>query len=134
MLNIYKGHVTTDANGDAIVTLPEYFEALNTDIEYHLTVVGQFAEAIVSQEVANNRFAIKTDKPGVKVSWQVLGARQDAYAKAHPMQVEPDKPEYERGKYLSPEAFRLPEDKDINYKRRQELAHHNGKAASVTLR
>ena len=34
----------------------------------------------------------RTDRPGVKVSWQVTGIRQDAYANAHRIQVEEEKP------------------------------------------
>jgi hypothetical protein len=30
-----------------MVSLPEWFEALNTDFRYQLTVIGQFAQAIV---------------------------------------------------------------------------------------
>src|SRR5262249_60204830 len=37
MMNIYNGVVTTDANGDAQVQLPGYFEALNRDFRYQLT-------------------------------------------------------------------------------------------------
>lgn len=77
MLNIYNGNITTDANGDATVVLPAYFEALNRDFRYQLTVIGQFAQAIVQDEIQANHFTIKTDKPGVKVSWQVTGIRQD---------------------------------------------------------
>jgi hypothetical protein len=32
------------------------------------------------------QFAVKTDQPGVKVSWQVTGIRQDARANAHRIQ------------------------------------------------
>jgi hypothetical protein len=85
--------------------LPEYFGALNRDFRYQLTVIGQFAQAIVASEIDNNSFSIKTDKPGVKVSWQVTGIRQDAYANAHRIQVEVDKPESERGHYMHPELF-----------------------------
>ena len=46
-MNVYNGNVTTDANGDATVILPDYFEALNRDFLYQLTVIGQFAQAIV---------------------------------------------------------------------------------------
>jgi hypothetical protein len=98
MMNIYKGRVTTDANGEAVVDLPNYFEALNRGIEYHLTVIGQFAQAMIADEVKGNRFRIKTDKPNVMVSWQVLGVRQDAEAKAHPMAVEVDKPAQEESR------------------------------------
>ena len=92
MKNIYDGNVTTDANGSATVILPDYFAALNRDYRYQLTVLGQFAQAIVSREIAGNSFEIHTDKPGVKVSWQVTGIRQDAYAKAKPIVVEELKP------------------------------------------
>jgi hypothetical protein len=93
MMDMYTGNVTTDAHGEAVVQLPAWFQALNRDFRYQLTVIGQFAQAIVAQEIANNRFMIKTDKAKVKVSWQVTGVRHDAYAKAHPLQVEVDKPE-----------------------------------------
>jgi len=43
MLNVYSGPVTTDGNGEAHVSLPSYFEALNEDFRYQLTVMGQFA-------------------------------------------------------------------------------------------
>jgi hypothetical protein len=33
------------------------------------------------------------------VSWQVTGVRQDAYAKAHRIQVEEEKPPREQGRY-----------------------------------
>jgi hypothetical protein len=42
----------------------------------------------VAKEIQNNQFTIVTSKPGVKVSWQVTGIRQDAYAKAHGVKVE----------------------------------------------
>jgi trimeric autotransporter adhesin len=115
VLNTYSGNVTTDGSGAVTVELPEYFEALNTNYRYQLTVIGQFAQAIVSQEIQNNHFVIKTDKPSVKVSWQVMGVRSDANAKAHPVPVEEDKPEQERGHYLTPEVFGQPEETSIDW-------------------
>ena len=47
-------------------------------------MIGQFAQAIVVQEITNNRSTIKTNKHSVKVSWQVTGIRHDAYADAVP--------------------------------------------------
>jgi hypothetical protein len=105
MMNIYNGNVITDKDGLATVILPPYFSALNRDFRYQLTVVGQFAQAIVARKVANNRFVIRTDKPQVEVSWQVTGIRQDAYANAHRIPVEVDKPRQEQGHYLHPELF-----------------------------
>jgi hypothetical protein len=118
MMNLYSGNVTTDHDGNATIILPDYFEALNTDFRYHLTVIGQFAQAIVATEIENNRFAIKTDKPHVKVSWQVAGIRQDAYAKAHPLVVEREKPVQEKGFFLHPQAYGQPEDKGTAWARR----------------
>jgi hypothetical protein len=108
MKNIYDGVVTTGADGLATVVLPDYFEALNKDFRYQLTVIGTFAQAIVKDEIAGNRFTIQTDKPNVKVSWQVTGIRHDAYAQAYPIPVEEQKPPSERGRYLSPELFGMP--------------------------
>ena len=105
MKNIYDGRATTDDQGNATVQLPEWFEALNTDFRYQLTVIGQFAQAIVSSEVTNHQFSIKTDKPNVKVSWQITGVRQDAYATAHPLVVEQEKDTRERGHYIHPELY-----------------------------
>jgi hypothetical protein len=105
MKNIYDGNITTDGRGDAVVTMPAYFEALNRDFRYQLTVVGQFAQAIVATEISNGSFLIKTDRPNVKVSWQVTGIRQDAWANAHRIPNEVEKPEKEKGRYLHPELF-----------------------------
>jgi hypothetical protein len=67
-LNVYSGNVTTDAKGNAVVTLPEWFDAVNRDLRYQLTVIGTFAQAIVSERVKNNRFTIRTNAPNVEVS------------------------------------------------------------------
>ena len=115
MMNIYNGNVTTDENGDAVVTLPVYFEALNRDFRYQLTVIGQFAQAMVASKLKDNRFAIKTNAPQVEVSWQVTGIRQDAYANKHRIPVEVDKAELERGTYLHPDAFDQPEEKSVEW-------------------
>jgi len=48
---------------------------------------------------------IKTNKPGVEVSWQVTGIRQDAYANVHRIPVEQEKEEADRGHYLHPDAY-----------------------------
>src|SRR5262249_747784 len=118
-LNVYSGNVTTDRSGNAVVPLPNWMEALNTDFRYQLTVIGQFAQAVVAQAIPNPPFRIKTDQPFVKVSWQVTGVRQDAYARAHPMAVEQVKPEHERGLYLHPKEHGQPESLGIYYARMQ---------------
>ncbi|MGV8039986.1 MAG: hypothetical protein AB2L07_07900 [Thermoanaerobaculaceae bacterium] len=115
MMNVYNGNVVTDEGGRAVVELPDYFEALNRDFRYQLTVIGRFAQAIVEEEVAGNRFVIRTNLGGVKVSWQVTGIRRDAYAEAHRIPVEEAKPELERGSYLHPELFGQPEETGIEW-------------------
>ena len=122
MMNFYNGNVTTDASGSAIVTLPDYFAALNRDYRYQLTVLGQFAQAIISRKIAQNSFEIRTDKPGVEVSWQVTGIRQDAYAQANPIVVEESKPAEEQGLYLFPAGFGAGKEKQIGYPSRPATA------------
>jgi hypothetical protein len=120
MMNVYNGNVVTDASGDATVTLPDYFESLNRDFRYQLTVIGQFATAIVARKVNDNRFTVRTDYPHVEVSWQVTGIRQDAFARAHPVQVEQDKPMIERGRYLAPVEHGQPKSLGIGYDKQGE--------------
>ncbi|MFN3872517.1 MAG: hypothetical protein ACK4R9_05915 [Ignavibacterium sp.] len=116
MKNIYDGTVVTDASGYAIVTLPDWFEALNKDFRYQLTVIGDFAQAIVAQEIQNNQFTIRTDKPNVKVSWQITGIRHDPFAEKNRIPVEEYKKGDDVGKYLYPDAYGLPETMGIDYK------------------
>ena len=121
MKNIYDGNVTTDAVGVAEVILPDWFEALNRDFRYQLTVLGQFAQAIVAEKIKNNRFKIRTSLPNVEVSWQVTGIRQDAFAEKHRIPVEEVKPEKERGSYLHPAVFDQPEEKGVEWALRPEM-------------
>ena len=115
MMNVYNGNTTTDAQGYVTVTLPDYFEALNRDIRYQLTTIGSFSRAMVAEEVVGNRFVIRTEEPGVRVSWQVTGIRHDAWANANRIVVEEDKPADEQGRYLHPAAFGLDREQGIGY-------------------
>ena len=117
MLNIYSGNATTDELGLATVELPDWFEAENTDFRYQLTTIGRDAHAWVAEEVANHRFKIATNASGIKVSWQITGVRQDAYAKAHPLVAERDKPENERGFYVHPELYGQPAERQMEWAR-----------------
>ncbi len=121
MMNIYTGNVTTDGQGHATVQLPEWFEVLNTDFRYQLTVIGQFAQAIIGREIERNQFEIRTSAPNVKVSWQVTGLRQDAYAKANPLVVEQEKDARLRGFYIHPELYGAPPEKQIEWARHPQV-------------
>lgn len=92
MKNIYDGVAILDRKGRAEVTLPNYFEALNEDFRYQLTCIGRPALVYVSREIKGNSFVIAGGRPGMRVSWQVTGIRHDAYANAHRIVVEEEKP------------------------------------------
>lgn len=109
MMNVYNGNVTTNVKGFATVTLPDYFQALNRSFRYQLTIVGTRGwRARVVKEIAKNRFTIQTDEPGVKVSWQVTGVRQDRWANENRIKVIESKNAADRGQYLNPELFNKP--------------------------
>lgn len=93
VLNLYSGNVETDNDGNATVTLPDYFDLINTDFRYQLTVIGTtFARAIIFSEIdSNNQFVIKTDEPNTKVSWQVTAKRNDQYLIDNPFSDVVDK-------------------------------------------
>jgi hypothetical protein len=115
MMNIYNGNVVTDVSGFATVILPDWFEALNKDFRYQLTVIGDFAQAIISQKIHKNQFVIRTDKPNIEVSWQVTGIRHDPYADKNRIPIEEIKNDEERTKYIHPEVYGLPETRSIDY-------------------
>ncbi|MBS0190887.1 MAG: hypothetical protein U0573_03205 [Phycisphaerales bacterium] len=82
MMNVYNGIIVLDGEGRAVVELPDYFQALNSDYRYQLTAVGASMPGLyVAREIEKNRFEIAGGKAGAKVSWQVTGIRQDEAAK-----------------------------------------------------
>jgi hypothetical protein len=114
MMNLYRGNVTLDSDGKATVILPAWFQAENRDFCYQLTCIGKPALVYISRKIQDNQFEIAGGEAGMEVSWQVTGVRNDAYAKAHPLKVEVDKPASEQGKYLHPEEFGQPQSKGID--------------------
>ena len=114
MKNMYDGMVVLDDQGEAWVSLPSYFQALNQSFCYQLTPIGGPAPGLfVAQEIEQNRFKISGGVTGRKVSWMVTGIRHDAYATAHPTPVEQDKSESEKGLYLHPDAFGKPKSQGL---------------------
>jgi hypothetical protein len=105
MKNVYDGVVLLDSAGEAVVEMPDWFEALNQDFRYQLTAIGAPGPNLyVADEVAANRFRIAGGEPGMKVSWMLTGVRHDAHAVANRVEVESQKRADERGRYLDPEA------------------------------
>jgi hypothetical protein len=122
MKNIYDGVVALDENGECRVELPEWFEALNCDFRYQLTSIGEPAPNLhVAREISNNGFNIAGGKSGMKVSWQVTGIRKDSWAQAHPLTVDEEKPENERGYYHNPELYDQPRENSTFWKGNSEL-------------
>ncbi|MEO8285568.1 MAG: hypothetical protein ABI670_03975 [Chloroflexota bacterium] len=115
MMNIYNGNVTLDEKGEAVVQMPDWFEALNMEFRYQLTAIGAPGPNLyVAEEIKDNHFAIAGGKAGSKVSWQVTGIRHDPYAEQYRIPVEKDKPTGEKGTYLHPEVYGQPDSKRLD--------------------
>lgn len=124
MKNIYDGVLVLDYDGEATVELPEWFQALNRDFRYLLTPIGAPAPGLhIAEEIADNRFRVAGGVAGMKVSWQVTGIRQDAWARKNRIPIEEQKAEGERGYYLHPEALGQPEERGIEWVREAERSH-----------
>ena len=105
MKNIYDGVATLNANGEATIEMPEWFGVLNRDFRYQLTCIGGFAPVYIADELANNQFKIGGGRAGMRISWQITGIRQDAWANAHRIPVEQEKEAKLKGFYLHPELY-----------------------------
>ena len=135
MKNIYDGLIRLDANGEATVAMPEWFSALNRDFRYFLTAIGAPMPGLyIAEELQDNRFRVAGGQPGMKVSWQVTGVRQDAYANKNRIKVEEEKTERERGSYLHPEAFNQPEERGVEWVRNPELMQRIKEARKKALK
>lgn len=116
MMNVYNGNVTLDGNGEATVAMADWFEALNKDFRYQLTAMGAPGPNLyIAEKINGNQFRIAGGTPGMEVSWQVTGVRQDAYANENRIKVEEMKEPEARGKYLHPTAFGQPKEMGISY-------------------
>jgi hypothetical protein len=122
--NLYRGTVTLDANGEAWVQLPDYFEAINRDASYHLTPIGAAMPNLhVAVEIQGNRFKIAGGAPFKKVSWEVKAVRNDPWVQQYGYQTEQEKPKEYQGLYLHPELYGQPKERGIFYMLRAEPAY-----------
>jgi len=114
MMNIYNGIVELDALGEAIVQMPAYFEALNSDFRYQLTSIGRPQPTLfIADEVQDLKFRIAGGKPHAKVSWMVTGIRKDPLANANRVVPEVEKEPKAKGYYLQPAAYKQPIEKSL---------------------
>jgi hypothetical protein len=107
VLNVYRGNAMLDAQGRAVVTLPDYFSAINRNVSYQLTPIGASANLYIESEVADNRFVVAGGQPGLKFSWTLTAERSDAYFQQFPERAQPeiDKREGEKGRYYIPALY-----------------------------
>lgn len=127
MMNIYNGNEVLDENGEAIVELPDWFEALNQDFRYQLTCIGGYAPVYIAEEISGNHFKIAGGSEGLKISWQVTGIRHDKFAENHRIPTEKLKTKEEQGKYMYPKEFGQPESKGIMYETNQRNLELNNR-------
>ena len=133
-LTCYSGTVVLGEDGTAEVRLPDWTEALVTDFRYQLTCIGRSEPVYIAREVADGSFAIGGGTAGLKVSWQLTGVRQDAWAQANELVVEEDKPESDRGYYRHPEAFGHGLERSIHWPRNETLIREHPRTAQHFVR
>ena len=121
--NMYNGTATLDAKGEAVVTLPAYFSAINSgEFQYQLTAIGApMPNLYVAEEITDNHFQIAGGVAGKKVSWTVFGQRSDPWLRDHPQTDVVDKPAKEAGTYLYPEGYGQPVTAGVDYTQTQRL-------------
>ncbi|NQY30598.1 MAG: hypothetical protein HRT69_14140 [Flavobacteriaceae bacterium] len=116
VLNIYRGKATFNEEGNTTVTLPNYYKVINKDASYQLTPIGAaMPNLFISKEISQNTFVISGGVAGKKVSWQITAQRNDLYVQRKKPQVEVEKTEFEKGKYLIPELYNQPKEKGVFY-------------------
>ena len=122
MINIYSGNAVLDSDGKVSVEIPEWVEYYNAEFRYQLTAVGGAAPDLhIAEEVKNGIFKIAGGKPGMKVSWEITGIRNDNYAKQNPVEVEKFKTTDERGFYINPEAYGFAREYGIDYQKEKKI-------------
>jgi hypothetical protein len=72
----YSGEVWTDATGRAVVVLPSFVRAHHAGFLYELTPLDSRAHARLTDEVSDDRFAVATDQPHVKVAWRITALKE----------------------------------------------------------
>ena len=116
VLNVYRGNAAFDTNGEATVSMPDYFDAVNnTNCTYQLTPIGGFAPLYIKEKMENGQFVIAGGAQGMEVSWVVHTERNDPYLQQHPEKrtVEVEKESWNQGKYLQPDLYNAPQEKKI---------------------
>ena len=57
--NVYNGIATLDSSGDVTIKLPDYFDALNTNVRYQFSALDRaMPDLYIKTEEKNNEFTI----------------------------------------------------------------------------
>ena len=123
-LLIYRGKADLNANGEAVIEMPDYFNALTKEDEasIHLTPVGR---PFLTGAEWNNDFTaiIIYGENNRAVFWEVLADRDDPVIHELGRPVEEEKGGAntlcEKGKLLYPEAYGYPESMGRDYEIKQ---------------
>ncbi len=87
--NIYDGIAKLDDGGEVVITLPDYYDALNKDSRYQFFALDEaMPNLYIKKEEKDNTFTIAGGTPGGKISWQITGIRHDKYILDNPIVVE----------------------------------------------
>ena len=120
-LLIYRGKTKLNSNGEAIVELPDYFEALTKENEATVILTSIGKPFLTGYEWKNNYKSFKIyGEPEREVSWMVTADRDDPviHELGRPVVEEKgqENPFCEKGKLLYPEAYGYPESSGRDYK------------------
>ena len=107
VLNVYRGVVVCDEQGEAVIHMPEYFDLINTEPSYQLTPIGGYAPVFIAEELEGGQFTIGGASPGMKVSWELTALRNDPYLQQNPevREVVVEKDQRSKGKLLIPQLY-----------------------------
>lgn len=98
--------------------MPDYFDEINKEIKYQLTVIDDSADFVfakVTKKVRDNRFQVRTSKPNIEVSWMVIGTRNDLYARTKKPTDVREKTGVEKGQYQHLELYGLGPERGMDY-------------------
>jgi hypothetical protein len=129
-LLIYRGRAELDQGGEAVVELPDYFEALarEDDASIHLTPVGKPFLTGADWNPGFRSFTVY-GQPDRSVFWEVLADRDDPVIRQRTRPVEeekgPDNKLCDRGQLIHPAAYGYPETMGVDYQDRMLSRKHN---------
>ncbi|MBN2173917.1 MAG: Ig-like domain-containing protein [Bacteroidales bacterium] len=119
-LVVYRGKAKLNSNGETVVELPDYFEALTKENEATVTLTSIGKPFLTGYEWEHDYKCFKVyGDPDREISWVVFADRDDPvmHQLARPVEEEkgPDNIYCEKGKLLYPEAYGYPMSKLKNY-------------------